>query len=63
LNEQIFYQTCGTVKVNMLRISFLELGITCGLIALVIIIPIVIKRGYASINKRLKKIEDEVSKK
>jgi hypothetical protein len=46
----------------MLRISFLELGITCGLIALVIIIPIVIKRGYATINKRLKKIEDEVSK-
>lgn len=47
----------------MLRISFLELGITCGLIALVFIIPVVIKRSYANINKRLKKIEDEVSKK
>lgn len=47
----------------MLRISLLELGVVCGLIALTIIIPIVIKRGYARINKRLEKIEEEVSKK
>ncbi|MBL8050633.1 MAG: hypothetical protein JNM46_05370 [Anaerolineales bacterium] len=47
----------------MLRISILELGVTCGLIALVILIPLIITRGYAMLNKRLKKIEDEVSKK
>lgn len=47
----------------MLRISLLELGVTCGLMALVVVIPIVIKRGYAAIHKRLEKIEEEVSKK
>lgn len=47
----------------MLRISVLELGVTCGLIALVIVIPLIITRGQASLNKRLKQMEDKLSKK
>lgn len=47
----------------MLRISVLELGVTCGLIALVIVIPLIITRGYAKLNKRLNKLEDKLSKK
>ena len=47
----------------MFRISVLEVGVTCGLIALVIIIPFIIKNGYARLSKRLKDIEHKVSKK
>jgi DMSO/TMAO reductase YedYZ heme-binding membrane subunit len=47
----------------MFRISIIELGITCGLIALVILIPLIITRGYAKLNERLKKMEDKFSKK
>lgn len=48
---------------KVLRISVLELGVTCGLIALVIVIPLIITRGYARLNKRLNKMEDKLSKK
>lgn len=47
----------------MFRISFLEAGIVCTLVALVIIIPVVIARGYARINRRLKDIENKIEKK
>lgn len=47
----------------MFRIGIIELGVTCGIIALAILLPIVIARGYAEMNKRLKKIEDEMGRK
>jgi hypothetical protein len=47
----------------MFRIGVLELGLTCALIALAIFIPLIVTRGYARLNKRLKKIEDNLTKK
>lgn len=47
----------------MFRISFLETGIVCAIVALVIIIPVVIARGYSRLNKRLRDIEDKIEKK
>ncbi len=47
----------------MFRIGILEAGITCAIIALAIIIPIVIARGYSHLNKRLKNIENKIEKK
>ena len=47
----------------MFRIGVLELGVTCALVALTIIIPLIITRGYAQINKRLSKIENNMAKK
>lgn len=47
----------------MFRIGIIELGITCGLIALAIIVPLIVTRGYASLNRRLKDIENKISKK
>ena len=47
----------------MFRVSFLETGIVCAIVALVIIIPGVIARGYARINRRLKDIENKIEKK
>lgn len=47
----------------MIHISVIELGVTCGLVALVFIIPVIVKRSYANFNKRLKKIETRMDKK
>jgi hypothetical protein len=47
----------------MIRIGVLELGITCGLVALAIVIPLLITRGYARLNKRLKNMEDRLKNK
>ena len=47
----------------MFRVGVLELGITCGLIALAIVIPLLITRGYARLNKRMKNIEEKFAKK
>lgn len=47
----------------MFRIGVLELGLTCALVALAIVIPWVVTRGYARLNKRLKNIENKVDKK
>lgn len=47
----------------MFRIGIFELGITCALISLAIVIPLLITRGYARLNKRINKLEDKVSKK
>lgn len=47
----------------MFRIGVLELGVTCAFVALTIIIPLIIARGYAQINKRLKNIENTIAKK
>ena len=47
----------------MFRISILELGVTCTFLVLAIIIPLIVARGYASLNKRLKDIENKLEKK
>ncbi len=47
----------------MFRIGILELALTCGLVVLAIIIPLIVSRGYARLNKRLKNIEKKIDKK
>ncbi len=47
----------------MFRISSLELALTCGLIVLVFIVPMLISRWYSQINKRLNQIEKKIDKK
>lgn len=46
----------------MFYISTLELSLTCLLILLIFIVPYIIKRSYADIDQRLKKLEKEKSK-
>jgi len=45
------------------RIGILEAAATCILIVLAILIPVIVTRGYQRLNKRLKRIEKQVSKK
>lgn len=47
----------------MIHISVLELALTCGLILLLLVAPIIFKRFYASMDKRLKDIENKLEKK
>ena len=47
----------------MFHISVLELALTCGLILLVLVIPIMVKRFYASMDKRLKIVKKKIDKK
>lgn len=47
----------------MFRISPLELILPCGLLLLLLIIPIMIARFYSRIDKRLKNIEKQIDKK
>ncbi|NOT03842.1 MAG: hypothetical protein HOP27_04510 [Anaerolineales bacterium] len=47
----------------MFRVGVLELTITCGLLFLVIVIPILVARYYARVDKRLKNIETKIDKK
>jgi hypothetical protein len=39
------------------------LALTCGLLFLVIVIPIIVARFYARVDKRLKNIENKIDKK
>ncbi|GAB1471888.1 hypothetical protein MASR2M66_27660 [Chloroflexota bacterium] len=47
----------------MFRIGIIELGVTCAIIALAIIIPLIITRGYSQLNRRLKNLEEKMEKK
>lgn len=47
----------------MFRIGIFELGLTCGLLFIVIVIPIIVTRYYARVDKRLKNIENTLDKK
>jgi len=47
----------------MFRIGILEATATCALIALAIIIPLIVARSHARLNKRLKNIENKLEKK
>ena len=46
----------------MIRIGVLELGLTCGLLLLVFVIPLMVARFYARVDKRLKNIEKKIDK-
>ena len=47
----------------MFRIGVFELGLTCGLLFIVIIIPIIVARYHARVDERLKNIENKLDKK
>jgi flagellar biosynthesis protein FliR len=47
----------------MFHISVLELALTCGLILLVFIVPTLLSRTYAKLNKRLNQVEKKIDKK
>jgi hypothetical protein len=47
----------------MFRISFVEMSLTCGIFFLVIVIPLLVARYYARIDRRLKDIEKKLDKK
>lgn len=47
----------------MFRIGIFELALTCGLIVLVIIIPLIVARYYSRTDRRLKNIEKQLDKK
>jgi len=47
----------------MFRIGVLELTLTCGLILLALVIPMMLARFYARMDKRLKNIEKKIDKK
>lgn len=47
----------------MFRIGIYELGFTCILVSLAILIPLIVTRGYARLNRRLRDMEDKLSKK
>jgi len=47
----------------MFHISVAELALTCGIILLLLILPVMWKRFYADMDKRLKNIEKKIEKK
>lgn len=47
----------------MFRIGVLELTLTCGIILLALVIPLMIVRFYAHMDKRFKNIEQKMDKK
>jgi hypothetical protein len=47
----------------MFHISVVELALTCGVILLLLIAPVIWKRFYANLDRRLKNIEKEIEKK
>jgi hypothetical protein len=47
----------------MFHISVVELAFTCGVILLLLVAPVLWKRFYMQMDKRLKDIEKEVKKK
>jgi hypothetical protein len=47
----------------MFHISVVELAVTCGLLLLLVIVPVIVARSHARMNQRLKKIERKLGKK
>ena len=47
----------------MFRIGVFELGLTCGLVLLLLIVPIIVARYSRQIDARLKRIEKRLDKK
>jgi hypothetical protein len=47
----------------MFRISIIELGLTCGLFVLIILIPWIVARYSSRMDRRLKDIEKRIDQK
>ena len=47
----------------MFHISVVELVFTCGVILLILVVPLMLRRFYMQMDKRLKNIEKKVDKK
>jgi hypothetical protein len=47
----------------MFHISVVELAFTCGVILLLLIAPVMWRRFYAQVDRRLKDIEKKIEKK
>jgi hypothetical protein len=47
----------------MFRIGVVELASSCGIILLVLIIPIILRGFYTRLDQRLKKIEKKIDRK
>ena len=47
----------------MFRIGIFELALTCGLVLLLIIVPLIVARYSSRINRRLKNIEKRLDEK
>ena len=47
----------------MFRIGVVELAATCGIILLVVVIPIILRGFYVRLDQRLKNIEKKIDKK
>ena len=47
----------------MFHISVVELAFTCGVILLFLIVPVMWRRFYTQMDKRLKNIEKKIEKK
>jgi hypothetical protein len=47
----------------MFHISVVELAFTCGVILLVLVVPLIMRRFYTQMDKRLKNIEKKIEKK
>lgn len=47
----------------MFHISVVELAFTCGVILLVLVVPVMLKRFYMQMDKRMKNIEKKIEKK
>jgi hypothetical protein len=47
----------------MFHISVVELVFTCGIILLFLIVPVMVKRLYSQMDKRLKNMEKKIDKK
>ena len=47
----------------MFHISVVELVFTCGVILLILVVPLMLKRFYTQMDKRLKNIENKIDKK
>ena len=47
----------------MFHISVVELVFTCGVILLVLAVPVILRRFYTQMDKRLKNIEKKIDKK
>ena len=46
----------------MFRIGIFELGLTCGLLFIIILVPIIVTRYHARMDQRLKNIENKIDK-
>jgi len=47
----------------MFHISVVELVFTCGVILLILVVPLMLRRFYMQMDKRMKNIEKKVDKK